>query len=255
MKKSELADRLRRDRFPRSNRYDPAWIIEHMMGPHPLWLMEHLTDVAPPAAGSRVLDLGCGRAITSIFLAREFEAAVHAFDLWIAATDNWGRIVEAGEERRVVPIHGDATDPLGFADGYFESILSVDAYHYFGREPEYLAHILRYLEPGGILGIVVPSTSREVDVWPAPIQPFADDGFETFKTAEWWQALWEGSGLVDMVHAAPLRDGHGLWLEWARTWDEWTAARGGEPYEKDVALLEADVERLLGFACVVGRKR
>ena len=42
----------------------------------------------PIEPGTRVLDLGCGRAMTSIFLAREFGAEVWATDLWIAAEDN-----------------------------------------------------------------------------------------------------------------------------------------------------------------------
>jgi cyclopropane fatty-acyl-phospholipid synthase-like methyltransferase len=45
------------------------------MGPHALWLLEWLApalglDRLRP--GARVLDLGCGRAMTSVFLAREY---------------------------------------------------------------------------------------------------------------------------------------------------------------------------------------
>ncbi len=254
MDKTDLAARLRRDQFPRSNGYDPEWIVENMMGPHPLWLMEHLTDRTPPRAGQRVMDLGCGKAITSVFLAREFDVAVHAVDLWIQATDNWPRIVEAGEGKRVVPIHADATEDLPFADGYFDSILSVDAYHYFGRDPEFLTHILRYLAPGGTVGIVVPSTREEVGTWPDSLTPYADDGFETFHSAEWWRELWAGSGLVTVEHAAAHPDGYELWLEWSRTWDQWTGAQGGTPFEREVAMLEADADRILGFACIVATK-
>ena len=69
MDTTDLATRLRRDRFPRSNGYDPVWIVDNMMGPHPLWLMEHLTDIVAPRPGQRVIDLGCGKAIPSVFLA------------------------------------------------------------------------------------------------------------------------------------------------------------------------------------------
>src|SRR5262249_7842204 len=58
-------------RYTRSNGYDPEWVFQNQMGPHALWLLESLTEVLPIDPGMRVLDLGCGRAMTSIFLARE----------------------------------------------------------------------------------------------------------------------------------------------------------------------------------------
>jgi methylase of polypeptide subunit release factors len=68
-------------RFPRSSGYDTKWIIDNAMGPHVLWLAEWLSEVIELRAGMRVLDLGCGRAISSIFLAREFGVSVVATDL------------------------------------------------------------------------------------------------------------------------------------------------------------------------------
>ncbi len=43
-------------------------------------------EVAAP--GLRVLDLGCGRASSSIFLCREFGVQVWAADLWFSASEN-----------------------------------------------------------------------------------------------------------------------------------------------------------------------
>ena len=40
----------------------------------------------PIEPGMKVLDLGCGKAMSSIFLAREFRVSVWATDLWIPAT-------------------------------------------------------------------------------------------------------------------------------------------------------------------------
>jgi hypothetical protein len=30
-------DSLTLDRYPRSNTYDQQWIVDNLMGPHPLW--------------------------------------------------------------------------------------------------------------------------------------------------------------------------------------------------------------------------
>jgi methylmalonyl-CoA mutase C-terminal domain/subunit len=46
----------------------------------------------------RVLDIGCGRAVSSIFLRREFGVQVWATDLWFTASENQQRIRDAGME-------------------------------------------------------------------------------------------------------------------------------------------------------------
>ena len=128
-------DPLFNPRFPRSNVYDADWVQANQMGPNALWLMEWLTEGLAIEPGMRVLDLGCGTAMTSIFLAREFGACVWATDLWIPASANHERIVAAGVEDLVVPIHADA-HALPFADGFFDAIVSVDVYQIFrNRRP------------------------------------------------------------------------------------------------------------------------
>ena len=57
------------DRFPRSAGYDAAWVMEEPFGANPLWLTEWLCEQMPLQPGMRVLDLGCGRAKSSVFLA------------------------------------------------------------------------------------------------------------------------------------------------------------------------------------------
>ena len=86
MTNEELTARLNKPRFPRSSNYDGRWVLDNMMGPHVLWLAEHLSEVLGFTPGMRVLDLGCGKAISSIFLAREFGVQVVAADLWIEPT-------------------------------------------------------------------------------------------------------------------------------------------------------------------------
>lgn len=254
MTDQELQRQLRRERYPRSNRYDAAWLVEHMMGPHPLWLMEHLTGLVRLSTGERVMDLGCGKALTSIFLAREFGVEVHAVDLWIDAAANEERIREAGCSERVVPVHAEAPS-LPFADASFRAILSVDAYHYFGTRAGFLPQILRFLEPGGRLGIVVPGFARELGPVPDWLAPFWEDGFETLHSPAWWRALWQESGRVTVDHCELLPGGAEDWLTWTEATDEWKRSRGGELYEREAAMLRADPEQLLGFVVAVATKK
>ena len=96
--------RLLSDRFPRSSQYHPDWVMEGAFGAHPLWLAEWLSTAMDLQPGMRVLDLGCGRAKSSVFLAREFGVQVWATDLWISATENLQRIRDAGVEDGVFSI-------------------------------------------------------------------------------------------------------------------------------------------------------
>jgi cyclopropane fatty-acyl-phospholipid synthase-like methyltransferase len=73
-------------------------MLENLMGPNAVWLAEALAGVMDLRPGMRVLDMGCGRAISSIFLAKEFGVQVWATDLWIKPSENWARIRAAGLE-------------------------------------------------------------------------------------------------------------------------------------------------------------
>ena len=130
---TDLRAALTLDQFPRAATYDPRWTLDNLMGPNVLWLTEALSQVMDLQPGMRVLDLGCGRAISSIFLAKEWDLQVWATDLWISASDNWQRVITAGMRDLVFPIHAEAHD-LPFADGFFDALVSMDAYHYFGTD-------------------------------------------------------------------------------------------------------------------------
>ena len=263
----DLKARLARPGFPRSGRYEPQWLIDNAMGPHPLWLMEWLWPALDLPPGSRVLDLGCGAALTSIFLANEYDADVVAADLWVEPTDNWARISAADCTGRILPVRAEAHD-LPFADGYFDAIVSVDAYHYFGTDELYLAYLRRFVAPGGRIGIAVPALVAEFDDDEVPehLLPYWEPDFWTFHSPRWWRQLWSRSGVVEVDRADLLDDG---WLDWQR----WTEVCADVNSEKDFALrfqdratlnelrlrqaemLRLDAGRNLGFARVVARRR
>ena len=100
-------------------------------------IIEELAESLKLEKGMRVLDLGCGKGLTSIFRAKECDVTVFATDFWISATDNYERIKSMGLEDKIIPIHAEAHD-LPFTDEFFDVAISVDAYHYFGVEEDYL---------------------------------------------------------------------------------------------------------------------
>jgi cyclopropane fatty-acyl-phospholipid synthase-like methyltransferase len=239
------------ERFPRSASYDLSWVMANQMGPNVLWLTEYLIGAIDLRPGMRVLDMGCGRAISSIFLARERDVQVWATDLWIAATDNLRRIAEAGLEGQVFPIHAEA-HALPFAHEFFDAAVSMDAYHYFGTDDLYLGYFSRFLKPGAALGIVVPGVTTEIgaDI-PEHLLPHWHWDFCSFHGPEWWRTHWEKTGLVDVVSANLMPDGARLWTIWEETMQRET----GPEKPSDLDLLRADAGRSLGFTRVVARRR
>lgn len=88
----------------------------NMMGPSSLRLLEELlADVHVSNQGLRMLDLGCGHGLNSLYFAKEHGAQVFATDLWTSATDNYKRFKGWGLENNIIPIHADVHD-LPFAE-------------------------------------------------------------------------------------------------------------------------------------------
>jgi cyclopropane fatty-acyl-phospholipid synthase-like methyltransferase len=117
--------RLTTDRFPRASGYNPEWVLASVSSAaNALWLTEWLAEAIHWRPGMRVLDLCCGRAMSSIFLRREFGVQVWAADLWFNPSENFRRIQHAGLEDGVFPLHADAR-ALPFAAEYFDAIVSI----------------------------------------------------------------------------------------------------------------------------------
>ncbi len=243
---------LYREEFPRAAHYDPRWLLENQMGLNALWLTEWLCRDMQLAPGMRVLDLGCGKALSSIFLAREYGVQVWATDLWIPATDNRRRIEQAGQQDCVFPIHCDART-LPYAEEFFDAIVCVDAYIYFGTDDLYLDYLHRFVKPGGRIGINVPGFMQDVDgPLPEHLLPFWAQECWTWHTVDWWRRLWARTGLVDVEVADVMPRGAELWLQWKRA----RALIEGETPSllADIGVLEQDGGRHMGFVRMIAAR-
>ena len=265
---------LHHDRYTRANNYDPKWVLDNQMGPNALWLIEALCERLSISRGDRVLDLGCGRAMTSIFLAHEFGAEVWATDLWIDATSNRDRILDAGVGDLVTPVHAEA-HVLPYEEGFFDAIVSVDAYQYFGTSDLYIGYVTRFLRDGGRIGIVVPAVFEELCLGdgaptgheqaghtgvPEELAPYWDWEFCCFHGPDWWRRHWEKTSKVRVEVADAIDDG---WKDWLRFCEVALVGLDGsgrlegwreQAAKNEVAMLRADRGKLFGFTRVVGTK-
>lgn len=206
--------------------YNEFLTKEYLMGPSSLETLEEMLGCAPKGFGrGRMLDLGCGRGITSLYLARETQAdAVFAADLWISAAENYRSIIEWGEERRIIPLHSDAAD-LPFAEGYFDAIVSVDAYHYFGCTDGFFAEkIFPLLAPGGCALIAVPGVKEEAAASSALMLEWAGEDAKAFHSCDWWRRhIAQGVEDADITVQCSTRF-DAAWNGWFRSGHEYASA-------------------------------
>ena len=237
--------------YPRSSAYDAAWTYRNSMGPNALWLVDALTQVLPLEPGMRVLDLGCGAAITSIFLAREHGVQVFAADLWIEPSLNLSRIEEAGVGDRVFPIEAEA-HTLPFARGYFDALVSIDSYHYYGTDVRYLSYAAQFVKPGGVIGLMVPGSAVDPDDQPdAQVEGsrFGAD-YSTFRSADWWARHFRRTGGIEVTRAEMIPGGHELWVQHERA----RAAFTGVPIEESHDGNFLEEFPAMGFVRITARR-
>ncbi len=234
--------------FPRSSAYHPDWILAGASGgAHALWLTEWLTQAMNLRPGMRVLDLGCGRALSSIFLHREFAVEVWAADLWFHPSENWHRIRDANAAAGVFPLRADAR-ALPFANEFFDAIVSIDSFMYYGTDDTFLATLLRHLKPGGQIGIVGSGLTRELDGPPPEhLRAWWTPELACLHSADWWRRNWSRSGLVDIEHSDAHPEGWKLWLEWLNT-----IAPDNTP---EIDAIRADQGRTLTYTRTIARRR
>lgn len=75
----------------KADQYRHLMTREYMMGPNTLRLLEEIMSGCTMKSGGRILDLGCGAGLSSLYIAQETGSTVFAVDLWCSATDNLRR--------------------------------------------------------------------------------------------------------------------------------------------------------------------
>ena len=232
----------------KSNKYDTDFVKENMMGPNALKILEELSESLKLEKGMRVLDLGCGKGLTSIFLAKEYDVTVFATDLWIGATENYERIKSMGLEDRIIPIHAEAHD-LPFAHEFFDLAISVDAYHYFGVEADYLTkYFAPLVKKGGQIAVAVPGLKQEfTNGVPAELVPYwCDDMTLTLHSCDWWYHLWKTSDSVSIQECKELNCLKESWQDWLLCDNDYA--------RRDIGMMEAEGGNYFNMVSLIATK-
>ncbi|MBR0404125.1 MAG: methyltransferase domain-containing protein [Eggerthellaceae bacterium] len=235
--------------FPKTNTFPKTTMLERSMGPNPLKLCEELLDGSKIPRGSVVLDLGSGAGLTSALMAREYGFVVYAADLWSDPGDNMRFFEGVGlSNRQIVPLKADAT-ALPFASSFFDAVVCVDSYNYFGRDPEYLGeHLLPLVKPGGTLLFSIAGMKHDChDNLPTCLlESWTPEQLDYMHDMDWWRRNIEctqGVEIIDMHEMACTAE---AWADWLACDNEY--ARG------DRAAVEAGALDYLNTIAVELRK-
>lgn len=230
--------------------YRPYFTADYLMGPNSLRILKELLDKNPKAliADSLILDLGCGKGLTSFALCHETGARVLANDLWISGEENAARFAAWGVGERVTPVHENA-DNLHFERDSFHAIVSIDSYHYFaGSEGYFQSKILPFLKSGGVALFGVPGIKEEYDDETIELlTPWLGEQAYMFRSVRQWRRILGEDPNMASIEVFELGCFEAAWRDWLATDNEF--ARG------DAACWENIIKPYTNFVGMIVRKR
>ncbi len=185
------------------------------MAPGGLYLAAVMARSMSLKQGDIVLDIGCGRGDSSIFLAKHFGVTVVCFDLWISSKFLSRKVASDGYRNAVFPLDLDGGQDLPFADDYFDAMFCMQALHSFGADANVLRRLLRHLKPGGHFVAGGTCFNEEPHDGQLP-EMFSETGgwnaeYEKYHSPSWWKGVFEETRLVDVLACGELDEGLIMW--------------------------------------------
>jgi SAM-dependent methyltransferase len=220
-----------RAQYPELQEYSRQQCYQDFFGGGGLYLAARMARTMQLKADDLVLDLGCGKGSTSLFLAKHYGVKVIALDLWTSAEFLRQKISSQGYGEQIRPVQMDVTQPLPFPIDYFDSIFCMNSFSFYGGHHSFLAHLLKHLRPGGELCIgsevlTAEFTAAQI-VHPPQVYAFRlpppnehvnvfEDDFKKQHTPSWWRDLFQSSGLLQVELCSDLEDAEILYEELVR---------------------------------------
>ncbi|MBR5287716.1 MAG: class I SAM-dependent methyltransferase [Clostridia bacterium] len=200
--------------------YQKYLSVETLMGPNSLRLLEELLSRFPPVLSKDdiVLDLGCGKGLTTLAITRETPAKAYACDLWITAEENTQRFAQWGIGDRAVAFHEDAND-LHFSKHLFQALISVDAYHYFaGTRGFFDKKMLPLLKDGAEILIAIPGMKAAyTGQAEALLSDWLGNDAYMFKSMTEWRDIIGTHERIDRVDIWEMDCFESAWNDWFST--------------------------------------
>ncbi|MCC8111034.1 MAG: methyltransferase domain-containing protein [Ruminococcus sp.] len=202
-----------------SDKYTKFFTPDFLMGPNCIRILDELLTAYPLTFSreNKILDLGCGKGITSLFIANETGATIYANDFWVTAEENISRFNEWDMNGILIPSYEDA-NCLSFELEIFDAIISIDAYHYFaGKEDFFAEKILPFVKCGGYVLIAIPGIKEEFEgQQEVLLKDWLGDESSLFHSCAWWKNIIGTKDKIEFVNVWELSNTELAWTEWLK---------------------------------------
>lgn len=233
-----------------SKKYCTDELMKLIMGPNPIKLEEELLLNTKIKKGDVVCDLGSGTGLTSVFMAKEYGYKVYACDLWSNPDDNAKFFESMGlTQNEIVPVKADA-EALEFEKEFFDSVVSVDSYNYFGRDENYLdKKLLPFVKKGGYVYIAVPGMRKDChdDLPKELLLSWTSEQLAYMRDINYWTGIVSASKDSEIIEISEMESDKEVWDDWIKQDNEYAVG--------DRKSIEAGARKYLNFIKIVLKKR
>jgi len=232
------------------------------VGPGGLHVAEAMAKLLDLVPSDEVLDLGCGKGTSSIYIAKTYGCDVVAQDLYFSARENNRRFRQAGLRKKIKAVQSNF-HTMEFELNQFDKVFCLNAIDYFGTGDYAMRHLLKFVRLGGLVGISSINFARELDHRALPEhlnEVYFDDGsgygLQAQHNLQWWVNHLERSGYQKVKYAEQLPRGYEFVLDYANGYILKGAVKfkRGEATMKFIEAIRADEGKNFGMFIVIAKK-
>lgn len=235
-------------KYEKSQNYNK--FMNMIMGPNPIKLLEELMLNNATQIGKKVMDLGSGTGLTSVFLAKEYGFCVWAADLWSEPKENQEFFSKCGLlEEQIKAVKADAT-VLPFKKAFFDAVVSVDSYNYFGRDENYLDEkLLPFVKSGGYIYVAVPGMKKDChnNLPKELLLSWTPEQMEYMRDVAYWRNLVDKCKGAEVVSVKEMQSNDEVWQDWLNCDNEYAI--------NDRKSMNAGAGKYLNFIKIILKKK
>lgn len=236
--------------YPLSKKYETDTIMSKIMGPNPVKLCEELLTGCKISRGAVICDLGSGEGVTSVFMAKEYGFKVYACDLWSEPESHIEFFTEMGlTEKEIVPVKADAEN-MPFEQMFFDGVVSIDSYNYFGRDKDFLDNkLLPFVKSGGYIYIAIPGMKKDChdNLPPELLLSWNAEQMAYMRDINYWKDLVGKSQLAELIDIYQMESMDEVWEDWLKQENEYAIG--------DRKSMRNGADKYLNFIAIVLRKK